>query len=368
MEQGTQLDFAKSKQQRQEAWDLKYGRRPSLGPKSTSEQPEPISSSATKPVEPGSPPSTSTTLVGAPSVPKLPAIDPRLLSLGPTKKKFELPSEAKLTELYKKNLALYEELVKHPQYFISPNFHPDFVLLNGFVLVGGVSGKSKTTVNANILAGFVEQNKSKKALVITNEDPMDGVYNRVACLQLGIHYGRYQKGLLKPAAKKAVQERALSLISQIRVAGDEEWDLTYLEDVGAVLDYAADHHEEIGLVTLDYVQTVNQSRLNRTMEPWAVYKKLGFRFKEYGKKLAPPVIGFAQLIDSKDGSIKHRVEGDKHLFNHAFECLEVVPDFKALRTKFIVRKSRYGLPPEGTEIEAEFKDGALLFKGEEEQF
>lgn len=363
-----QLDYAKSKPQQPEWLARRLAKQGSITQKSTSEQPEPTLSTVTHPVEAGLPQPITTTGAAAPSKPTSKAILPEFLQGGPKTRKF-LPTAAhQLLETYNKSVEENKRLQQTAFPFIHPNFHPEFRLMKGLVVVGALTGQSKSTTNANVIWGFLRDVPTKKAICITNEEPMEGVYNRLGCLAVGVSYGRYQTGLLKPRTMEAVEIAARQFMDRVEVVCAGDWNMTYMEDVKAVCDYASDAINDVGMVTLDYFQTVVSSRLNRIETPYQVFKKLGLYFKEYGTRSAPPIVAFVQIRAGKDVLFKERIEGDRELLNHAFAALEVIPNFKELTTKFIVRKSRYGLPPEGTEIEAEFKDGALVFKDEEEQF
>lgn len=329
-----------------------------------SELQEPTLDTVMNAAEPGLQPSTTITAGDAQRKPESTPISPASLGLG-QKRKFVPCGKEKLLETYNKSVEENRRVQQTAFPFIHPKFHPDFRLMKGLVVVGALTGQSKSTTNANVLFGFLRDVKDKKAICITNEEPMEGVYNRLACIALGVSYGRYQTGLLKPKTMQEVEVAARTFIDRIEVVCSGDWQMTYMEDVKAVCDYASANPEEVGLVTLDYFQTVVASRLNRTESPYQVFKKLGLYFKEYGTRAAPPIVTFVQIRASKDDSLfKERIEGDRELLNHAFAAIEVVPNFKELTTKFIVRKSRYGLPPEGTEIEAKFKEGTLVFESE----
>lgn len=247
--------------------------------------------------------------------------------------------------------------------FIHPLFHPEFHLTQGLILVGALTGQAKSTTNANVLAGFLDSCPNKKALVISNEETLDTVYNRVACVRLKLDFNSYHKGYLQPAQAAAVEDEARTLFKRIIVAvEDDQWDMSYLEDVKGVLEHVAQNPAEIGLVTIDYAQTIASSRVNRDLTQYDVSKRLGFYLKNYGRRLGAPVVLFAQLksigVNSQD--FKNRVEGDSTMLNHAADAIEIVPDFQTSTTKFVFHKSRFGIP-KGTESKCNFVGGRYVF-------
>ncbi len=366
MEEAQVSGSAKLNNRQRHTWVTEALHRDCTTPRQTSTMQVSTLSTSESVAEVGAKPLQPTTPVTVPN-PIPTTISPSFLQ-GGQKREFKPQNPDTLLQTYNKNVEENKRLQVESFPFISPHFHEDFRLMKGLVVVGALTGQSKSTTNANVLSGFLESCPGKRAIAITNEEPLEGVYNRIACLKLGVNYGRYQTGLLKSKTMEQVEEIARTLMGRIEVVCQGDWSMTHLEDVKSVLDYAS-VAPDIGLVTLDYFQTVVSSRLNRAETPYQVFKKLGLYFKEYGARPAPPIVCFVQIRAERDKSLfKDRIEGDRELLNHAFAALEVVPNFKDFTTKFIVRKSRYGLPPEGTEILAEFKDGALIFRPEGEQF
>lgn len=260
-------------------------------------------------------------------------------------------------EQYRRDKQLRETTLKNKIPFISEAVAPGFFLSQGLVLVGGVSGKGKSTLASNLIAGYIESGQDKPVTVITNEESTEAIYNRAACVLLKYNFYDFQKGKLVKSALNEVEDTAVMLADRINVVDDDAWDMTCLEDVQAVLEYAA--QSDAGLVLVDYFQTVAFSRENPHMEPFQVSKKLGLYLKDYGRKVGIPIICFAQLkTQTKDSKteFKDRVENDKTIYNHAFQAIEIEPDFDARTTKFIVHKDRFGYT-QGHIIETKFVNG-----------
>lgn len=265
--------------------------------------------------------------------------------------------EARIAQ-YKKDKQLREETLKKRIPFISEEISEGFYLCQGLVLAGGVSGRGKSTVVGNLVAGFLAANEDKTAIVITNEESTEAIYNRIACVLLEKSFMDFQQGRMKSRDQEAVEDMAAELTERVIVVDDEAYDMTCLEDVQAVLEYAAEEGE-VGIVVIDYLQTIAFSRENPQMESFQISKQLGLYLKDYGRKVGIPVIVFAQLrSQNKEGHMefKDRVENDRTIYNHAFQAIEIVPDFEALQSKFVIHKNRFGYQ-QGQILEAKFVDG-----------
>ncbi len=242
--------------------------------------------------------------------------------------------------------------------FISSAFNDLFRLTQGLTLVGGVSGQGKSTTAANIVAGFFEAaDEKRKAIVLTNEETSEAVYNRVAAIQTKNSFFDLQRGKLKPQSVGEVEDQAHLIMDRLIIeAGDSVYEMNYLEDVMGALNYAREV-QNVGLIILDYYQTVNSSREFPDESPYQVLKRLGSFLKDYGRSAPVPVVCFAQLKNrSESPDFKERVEGDRTIFNHAFTAVEIVPDFQTCITKFMVVKDRFGFG-QGKEIEMEYING-----------
>jgi replicative DNA helicase len=230
----------------------------------------------------------------------------------------------------------------------------------GLVLIGGVSGKGKTTLLANMLAGFVKHSQ-KKAVVITNEESLGSLYDRVACILASVNFNRFYEGRLSAADMAMVEDTALEVMKQIEVVDNPAYDMSCMEDVQSVLEHAA--HEQLGLAALDYHQTVNSSRVDPSLESFSVLKRLGFWLKDYSKRVPIPILNLVQLRKGSEGEeFKERIENDRTIYNHAFQCIEVLPDFDARQTTFKVVKDRYG-QQQTSEIVMKYVDGKFCYDG-----
>lgn len=249
--------------------------------------------------------------------------------------------------------------------FISRAFLPGLWLSQGLIVVGAKSGRAKSTTASNVLAGFLRSVPEKSAIVISNEEATDAVYQRTACVLLKIPYVQYFNGDLGPKEEYLVEKCIHEdIIPRVEVVEDGAYDMSYLDDVQSVLETAAT--AKVGMVIVDYLQVITQSRANPELESFQISKKLGFYLKDYGKRVGVPVVAMVQLSDSNESKdFGARVQNDKTFINHAFLALEILPDFETLTTKFIVHKDRFS-GHTGKEVTCAFKGGRYEFIGDDD--
>jgi replicative DNA helicase len=237
-------------------------------------------------------------------------------------------------------------------------------LSQGLIIVGAKSGRAKSTTASNVLAGFLRSVPDRTAIIVSNEEATDAVYERTACVLLELNYIELSKGEFNSKQESAVQQCIEEfIIPRVEVVEDGKFDMSYEEDVISVLETAA--NDKVGLVIVDYHQCITQSRLKPESESFQISKRMGFYLKDYGKRNAVPVIDFVQLKDGADGAdFASRVQNDKTLFNHAFLAIEIEPDFETLTTKFKVHKDRF-FGHTGKEVVMDFKGGRYEVQGGE---
>lgn len=248
--------------------------------------------------------------------------------------------------------------------FIHRGFSPNYRLTQGLILVGALSGKSKSTTAANVVAGFLDHS-SRRAIVINNEELAGDAYDRISCIQLKTSFDRYRQGKLGTASKEEIQDQSGLLMDRVEViAGDTRYDMTAAEDVISVLEYAADQ-KDVGLIVLDYYQTVSHSKENFEWDSYRVLKYVGDFLREYGRRSVVPVVVFAQLKPKSDAAdMQSRIQNDRTIYNQAFSVIEIRPDFETMVTTFEIHKDRYW-GNAGREIQMRYVDGRYEPVGED---
>lgn len=240
----------------------------------------------------------------------------------------------------------------------------------GVTVIGGCTGKGKSTTSANLIADFYQRYTDRQALVITNEEVSSDVLDRASCALLKEDFYAYREGEVGPLIEEKIEALSSQLFERVEVVSCSDVDMTCLEDVIDVLTYAAGK-KEINLVLLDYLQTVSWSRNNPELNSYAVSKKLGLFLKDYGRKVDIPIIMFAQiqpLPDSKDESdwipdFSTRIQGDKTFTNHCVLTVEIIPNFETRITRYYIHKDRFG-SNQNKSYYFEWKQGRLEEKEE----
>lgn len=267
-------------------------------------------------------------------------------------------SKAARLAQYRESRATRDRILSQPVPFISPYFLDNFYLTQGLILVGGKPGRAKTTTGANIIAGFLKHCKDRNAIVISNEEAPDALYERVACIMLEYSYHELFHGKMIPQKRERVYGKIEEITERLEIVTEGDyWDPSYIEDVKAVLETAA--RDGVGLVLVDYLQTITHSRVNGDKESFSISKDLGFYFKDFGKRYGVPVVVLAQLRDTEGAEFADRIQNDKTIFNHAFIAIEVKPDFETVTTEFIITKDRF-CGTTGRKVIMDFKGGAYV--------
>lgn len=275
---------------------------------------------------------------------------------------YEQKSADQRIEQYKAARGIRRAIRQNRVPFISKSFLPGLWLSQGLIVVGAKSGRAKSTTASNVLAGFLRSVPDRTAIIVSNEEATDAVYERTACVLLELNYIEMAKGSFTASQEAAVEECiAEFIIPRVEVVEDGKFDMSYEEDVISVLETAA--CDKVGLVIVDYHQCITQSRLKPESESFQVSKRLGIYLKDYGKKHGVPVLDFVQLKDGGDGAdFASRVQNDKTLFNHAFLAIEIEPDFDTKTAKFKIHKDRF-FGHTGKEVVMDFKGGAYVVQG-----
>lgn len=277
---------------------------------------------------------------------------------------YEQKSRDARVEQYQASRAIRGEIRRNRIPFISKSFLPGMWLSQGLIVVGAKSGRAKSTTASNMLAGFLRSVPNRTAIIVSNEEATDAVYERTAAVLMEISYTEYFAGRVDSKKERMIEECVKDfIIPRVEVVEDGKFDMSYEEDVMAVLETAS--IDKVGLVLIDYHQCITQSRLKPDSEAYQVSKRLGLYFKDYGKRFGVPVIDFVQLSDGASGAdFASRVQNDKTLFNHAFLAIEIEPDFETLTTKFKVHKDRFS-GHTGREVVCDFVGGRYVFPGDD---
>lgn len=207
------------------------------------------------------------------------------------------------------------------------------------------TGSGKSTVAANITYPLFKQ--GKKTLVISNEESEQDVIFRVSCLELGLNFNDYKKGTMSPED----QMRCLSLFPEITKLV-KVLDVTYrdglttkVEGIKKALE-AVKKEDSYSCVLIDYFQLIKYSMVDPKKTSYENLNDLRVWLGQYIKSSTMPVVLFAQLYSvSKKGGAKDidtRLKDCTSIVEPATVIIEVVPNFEAQTSEFIVHKDRFG--------------------------
>lgn len=275
---------------------------------------------------------------------------------------FPLSEKDRRTQ-YMSDAAIRRKAINDAVPFINPEACPNYYLAQGLILIGALSGRSKTTTGSNIVAGYLKHS-NKRAVVISNEDLSADVVDRVSCILSGHNFFDYRRNKLSRGACDEIGKAQDECFQRLDViAGDPRYDMTCREHVEAALEYAAEA-DDVGLILLDYYQTVTRSLEDPEKTSVQVLKDLGHFLLGYGRRATVPVVALAQLHPESERitEFQDRPQNDRTIFNHAFSAIEVVPDFDTGVTTFKIHKDRI-FQQTGKEFCMRYENGIYVPQG-----
>jgi hypothetical protein len=239
------------------------------------------------------------------------------------------------------------------------------------ILIGGKTGDGKSTTVANIIRSTIAKpnpltGKRRRVLVITNEEKVEDVFNRVTCLIKKWDYRNHDKFTEEQVSEFNKYIKHLSKDGMITVIdntyGGAIGTTTTLEGICQIFDNLIENQEYFDVILIDYYQNVNQSRINPSMGPYEVQDALAKRLDGYKNIYPAPIILLAQVAPpDKDAKtpFKVRIEGRKSILNVATCCLEIVANREELVTEWLIHKSRFN-GAVGQKIQTGYKHGEYV--------
>ena len=214
---------------------------------------------------------------------------------------------------------------------------------NQLILVGGRSGKGKSTTCANLVYGALT--KGKRVLVLSNEEQAADVYNRVTCIIKNRSYTNHDEFSVED---REMFNKYIELLSdRLKVIDDDYTGTTSGMSVVETMKTFIEQEVEKGsndVIIIDYYQKINISIDNDGLSPYQVQESFADFLGDIIKKPnCPPIVLMVQLKpDDKEGrAIEDRVEGRKIIVKPATCILEASPDYQNRCTNFIVHKTRF---------------------------
>lgn len=223
------------------------------------------------------------------------------------------------------------------------------------------TGSGKSTVAANITYPLWKQ--GKKTLVLSNEESEHDVIFRIACLELGLNFNDYKKGNMPVEDQKRIIYLFPEITKFVKVI-----DITYkdglttkVEGIKKALE-AVKKEASYSCVLIDYYQLIKYSLKDSKKTAYDNLNDIRIWLGQYIKASTMPVVLFAQLYSvSKKGGAKDidtRIKDCTAIVEPATVIIEVVPNFEAQTSEFIIHKDRFGRA--GNKIVCGFEKGRYV--------
>jgi archaellum biogenesis ATPase FlaH len=241
----------------------------------------------------------------------------------------------KYNEMLKERITLVNESLSSAIPFTRENLY----------LFCAYTGSGKSTVAANITYPLWKQ--GKKTLVISNEESEQDVIFRIACLELGMSFNDYKKGNMAPQDQLKILALFPEITKYVKVLDVVYKDgiTTKIEGIKKALE-AVKKETSYSCVLIDYFQLIKYSVADSRKTAYDNLNDLRVWLGQYIKSSTMPVVLFAQLYSvSKKGGAKDidtRIKDCTAIVEPATVIIEVVPNFEAQTSEFIIHKDRFG--------------------------
>lgn len=220
------------------------------------------------------------------------------------------------------------------------------------ILIGAKTGDGKSTTAANIIYSTISQKnpitgKPRRALVITNEERREDVYNRVTCLARGWHYTNHDEFTDEQIEFFDKSIEVLTRTQRLQVVDNTfkgTMGLTSsIEGIQTIFDNLIRDKVYYDVIIIDYYQNVNHSKKDPHLNQWEAQAKLANLLDRYKNIYPAPIVVLAQTNppDKSNTPFQQRIRGRKSIVDVSTCVLEMVADRENLRTQWIVHKNRF---------------------------
>lgn len=229
------------------------------------------------------------------------------------------------------------------------------------------TGSGKSTVAANITFPLWKQ--KKKTLVISNEESKQDILFRIACLDLGLNFNDYKKGMMPNEDMMRVVSLFPEISEYVKVLDVTYQDgiTTKVEGIKKALE-AVKKEDSYSCVLIDYFQLVKYSIKDSKKTAYENLNDLRVWLGQYIKGSTMPVVLFAQLYSvSKKGGAKDidtRIKDCSAIVEPATVIIEIVPNYDNQTSEFIIHKDRFG--KQGNKIVCGFDKGRYIMVSDDE--
>jgi hypothetical protein len=212
-------------------------------------------------------------------------------------------------------------------------------------LIGANTGEGKSTAVANI--ALQTAMTGGRTLIITNEEAVPDVYNRITCLSKGWIYSNHNE--FTDEQKETLRDGVRKLSKFIYVVGDASYGpgtTTTIEGLKGVLESLITNGQKYDSIIIDYIQKVTYSKLSPQSKTWEVLSNVMQYLDGFKNRYLAPIIVMAQLHNSgnsanDDRSFEDRIKGFKGILTPVTCAMEMKADKKTLETIFVIHKNRW---------------------------
>ena len=228
-------------------------------------------------------------------------------------------------------------------------------------LMCAYTGSGKSTAAANISYPLWKQ--GKKVLVISNEEPEQDILFRIACLDLGLNFNDYKKGLM-PHEQQIVVMRMFEDIAKFVKIVDVNRNDGFTSKVECIKNtLEAVKSSDYCCVLIDYFQNIKYSSSDKQKKTYDNLVDLKAFLNMYIKSANVPIVLFAQLYSqskrqSKAQDIDARIKDCSSIVEPATVIIEMIPNFEDQTTDFLIHKDRFGRA--GQKLICPFEKGRYL--------
>lgn len=222
-----------------------------------------------------------------------------------------------------------------------------------FILVGAKTGDGKSTAAANIIQCITNQinpvtGKTRRALVLTNEERAEDVYNRVTALSMGWTYVNHnaftdeQVDTFRRAISAFAAGGRITVIDNTH--GGSHGVTTSLEGIESVFENLLENKEYYDVIIIDYYQNIIYSKKDPTMSENEVQARLTRMIDRYKNIYPAPIVMMAQMNppDAEDRTPwQIRIKGRKIIADAATFVVEMAANRETRSTQWTVWKSRF---------------------------
>lgn len=217
------------------------------------------------------------------------------------------------------------------------------------ILVGARTGGGKSSLTGNLILSTIQQKnpitlKNRKVLCISAEETPAQVFGRITCLVKNYNFNE-QDEFTEEQKKDMIDYIPVWANNGVSVIGEDgHGNTSTLEGIDSILKNLITTKTHYDLILFDYIQKATTSKKNPYMKPHEVIKAVMGLFDSFKNVYPGAIVILTQLSANNEEEtidFQERLRGCHDMITPCTVALELVPDVKLLRSRFIVRKNRY---------------------------